>query len=125
MSDGLLENKLDRLLGDDVLVVMDDDFLFLGILDEFDSRTLVLKKVLQAPSKQVDWKNISPNSKTMRDGGREGKKVGFMNWSEVNLEEVYVLMEHVTRIWNWGKKKKVEKTDGKVRRPIYYEKEYL
>jgi len=117
MSEGLLEKKLDGLLGEDILVVMDDDIVSLGVLEEFDAKTLVLKKVFQAPSKKIDWKRISSTSKN--------KKVGFMDWSEVNLEEVYVMIEHVTRIWKWGKMKKVKKTDGKVERPIYYEKEYL
>ncbi len=123
MSSGLLEKKLERLKGHDILVAMDDDLLFLGSLEEFDEKILVLKEVLQAPTKEVDWKNISPESKVIKNGGSE--KVGFMNWSEVNLEEVYVMMEHITRIWRWGRKKKVKESDGKIRRPIYYEKEYL
>ena len=117
MSEGLLEKKLDELLGEEILVVMDDDIVSLGMLEEFDAETLVLKKVFQAPSKKIDWKRVRSTSKD--------KKVGFMNWSEVNLEEVYVMIEHVTRIWKWGKMKKVKKTDGKVKKPIYYEKEYL
>lgn len=117
MTDGLLKNKLDGLLGKEILVVMDDDIVSLGMLEEFDEKILVLKNVYQAPSKKIDWKRVRSTSKE--------KKVGFMDWSEVNLEEVYVMIEHITRIWKWGKMKKVKKTDGKVKKPIYYEKEYL
>jgi len=123
MSDELLEKKLDGLKGEEILVVMDDDFLFLGELEEFDENTLVLKKVFQAPSKDVDWENISSDSKIRQKNDGE-KKVGFMNWSEVNLEEVYIRTEHVTRIWSWIKRKKRDEPI-KGRRPIYYEKEYL
>ncbi len=123
MLDGLLERKLDNLTGKDILVIMDDGLGFLGELKEYDKKTLVLEKVLQSQFDEIDWKEIPTESKSMRKRDKEDKKMGFANWSRVNLKEVYVRIEHVTRIWPWISKVDGETKEGK--RPIYYEKEYM
>lgn len=120
MLDGLMEKKLDACLGEDILVVMDDGLGFLGELQEYDKKTLVLKKVLQSQFDQIDWQQLSTDSKNVR--GKD-KKIGYANWTSVNLKEVYVRIEHVTRIWPWIGKVEAESKQGA--RPIYYEKEYL
>ncbi len=123
MLDGLIEKKLENSVDNDVLVIMDDDFAFLGELVEFDNETMVLKRVLQAPNKDINWKKISKASEELKKGEKGKKRVGFMNWNRVNLEEVYIRLEHVTRIWPWIPKHEEKSKEGK--RPIYYEKEYM
>ncbi len=123
MLDGLLEKKLDDLIGQDILVVMDDGLGFLGELKEYDKKTLILTKVLQTQFDEIDWKEIPGDSTDVRKRDSKEKKVGFANWTRVNLREVYVRVEHVTRIWPWVGKVEGETKEGK--RPIYYEKEYL
>lgn len=123
MLDDLLEKKLDDLIGKDILVVMDDGLGFLGELEEYDKKTLVLGKVLQTQFDDIDWKDIPTNSKNVRKRDTKEKKVGFANWTRVNLQEVYVRVEHITRIWPWKGKVEGETKEGK--RAIYYEKEYM
>lgn len=121
MLDGLMERKLENLKGRDILVVMDDELGFLGELEEFDEKTLVLRKVLQSQFDEIDLKKIPSDSKNVRKKG--DKKVGFANWTKVNMKEVYMRLAHVTRIWPWVGKVEGETKEGK--RAIYYEKEYL
>ncbi len=129
MLEGLLEKKLSGLKNDDILVVMDDGLGFLGELKEFDKKTLVLRKVLQSSFEEIDWKQISVDSTKLRGKNQDDKKAGFVNWTRVNLEEVYVRTDHISRIWPWIKKEKIteeiegDKEGGK--RPIYFEEDYL
>lgn len=121
MLDELLEKKLKDLKGDDILVVMDDGLAFLGELEEYDKNTLVLRCVFQAPSKQIEWRELPSESEEVREQMEEEKRVGFIDWTRINLEELYVRTEHVTRIWRW---KRTEKGEGvptakKDRKPVY------
>ncbi len=129
MLDGLLEKKLSRLKNKDILVVMDDGLGFLGKLEDYDKNTLILKKVLQSQFEDIDWKDISPGARKRRSENQGEQRAGFVNWTKVNLEEVYVRTDHVSRIWPWIKKEKIpEHADVEEHdrtRPIYYEKEYL
>ncbi|MFP4000828.1 MAG: hypothetical protein ACLFU5_02875, partial [Thermoplasmata archaeon] len=60
---------------------------------------------------------------------KKDKRAGFATWTEVNLEEVYVRIDHISRIWPWTKKEELpneaKKGEKGRTRPIYYEKEYL
>ncbi|MBS3817163.1 MAG: hypothetical protein KGY76_06335 [Candidatus Thermoplasmatota archaeon] len=123
MLDRLLEKKLDDLKGKDILVVMNDGLGFLGQLKEYDKNTLILEKVLQSQFEDIDWKKIPSRSKDVRKSDEGDKKIGYANWSSVNLKEVYIRVEHVTRIWPWIERVEGEEEEGK--RPIYYEKEYM
>ncbi|MBS3781407.1 MAG: hypothetical protein KGY66_01090 [Candidatus Thermoplasmatota archaeon] len=125
MLDGLLEKKLDSLTGKDILVIMDDGLGFLGKLEEYDKKTIVLKKVLQSQFDDIDWKKIATDSRDVRKKKNKEKKIGFANWTRVNLEEVYIRIEHITRIWPWIQKERVKGETEEGKRPIYYEKEYL
>lgn len=127
MLDGLLEKKLSGLKNKDILIVMDDGMGFLGELKEYDKNTLVMKKVLQSQFKDIDWKDISPVRRDKREETEGDKRAGFVNWTEINLEEVYIRTEHISRVWPWIKKKKIPEHagEGERTRPIYYEKEYL
>lgn len=126
MLEGLLGKKLDDLRNEDILVVMDDGLGFLGELKEFDKKTLVLKKVLQSNFEEIDWKQISVDSKEFREKRQNDKKAGFANWAEVNLEEVYIRTGHISRIWPWIKKEKIPEGEREEdKRPIYFEEDYL
>jgi len=119
--DELLEKKLKGLTNEHILVVMDDGIGFLGELIEFDSKTLVLRKVYQAPCKEIDWKEVSSESDKVKRQIEDGKKVGYIDWTKVNLEEVYIRIEHTSRIWRWpsSEKKAPTKDVREGRRPVY------
>jgi len=122
MLDELLEKKLKGLTDEDILVVMDDGLAFLGELEEFDRKTLVLNKVYQAPAKRIDWKEMHSKSDNFREHMEDDGKVGFIDWTKINLEEVYIRVEHITRIWRWETREKEEKkqTDfRRAKRPVY------
>jgi len=127
MLDELLEKKLKGLKNEDILVVMDDGIGFLGELVEFDSKTLVLREVYQAPCKEIDWKEVSSESDKVKEQIEDGKKVGFIDWTKVNLEEVYIRIEHTSRIWRWSLREKGKqaptKDASKTRRPVYTKRE--
>ncbi len=118
MIGDLLEKKLKDLEGEEILVVMDDGLAFLGKLIDHDTSTLVLKSVQQAPSKKIRWEEF-PDEKD--------KIIGYIDWTDINLEEVYVRTEHVLRIWRWEKKLKAESREqekgGQI--PIYTREETL
>ncbi len=122
MLDDLLEKKLKGLKNDDILVVMDDGLAFLGELEDFDAKTLVLKEVYQSPSKHIDWKELSSKSGDVKEDMDDDRKVGFIDWTKVNLEEVYLRVEHISRVWRWKKTGKEEQTQQDIRkakRPVY------
>ncbi|MFW5946559.1 MAG: hypothetical protein ACOCSJ_03315 [Candidatus Natronoplasma sp.] len=122
MLDELLEKKLKGLKNEDILVVMDDGLAFMGKLEDFDAKTLVLKEVYQAPAKRIDWKELSSKSDDVREHIDDDRKVGFIDWTKVNLEEAYVRVEHISRIWKWKKAEKEEQTQKdfrKAKRPVY------
>ena len=122
MLDELLEKKLKDLKDDDILVVMDDGLAFLGELVQFDKNTLILKDVYQAPAKQIDWKRMPSESDEVREQMDENREFGFIDWTHINLEEVYIRIDHVSRIWRWFKekqKKEVKKEFRRAKRPVY------
>ncbi len=122
MLDELLEKKLKDLNDKDILVVMDDGLAFLGKLVDFDKNTIILKEVYQAPAKKINWKAISQKSGETRKDIEKEQKIGYIDWTKVNLEEVYVRVDHVTRIWRWYEtesKKSKKKKRKKVERPVY------
>ncbi|MBS3782575.1 MAG: hypothetical protein KGY66_04765 [Candidatus Thermoplasmatota archaeon] len=121
MLDDLLEKKLKRLKNEDILVVMDDGLAFLGELQDFDTKTLVLRKVYQAPAKKIDWKELPSKSDDVRKD-IDDRKVGFIDWTKINLEEVYINISHTTRIWKWttkGKKGQTKRDFREAKRPVY------
>lgn len=197
MLDELLEKKLKKLVGDDVLLVMDDGLAFLGELKEFDKNTIVLENIYQAPAKEINWKEIPSDSEEARENleekylfslqssdfeeyleegtidpklkdafeevgfyldddaelvkenGKwfisesedrdfrievgeeelniydEKKRVGFIDWTKINLEEVFIRIDHVMRIWRWKEKSKKKSTKKKVREPVYAKDDYF
>ncbi|MFW5907347.1 MAG: hypothetical protein ACOCTR_03200 [Candidatus Natronoplasma sp.] len=118
MLGDLLEKKLKDLKHQKILIVMDDGLAFTGKLIDFDSDTIIIKDVYQAPAKEIKWKEIA--------GEEEEKKVGYIDWTYINLEEVYIRMQHVLRIWRWEKTEEEESGEYKTgKKPIYTRAETL
>ncbi len=101
MIGDLLTKNLKDLKGKKIIVVMDDGLAFLGNLEDFDGNTLILRDVYQAPSKKIKWKYISDEETEVKEKIEKKEKVGYIEWTHINLEEVYVRTEHVLRIWHW------------------------
>lgn len=119
MLDELLEKKLKDLKEKEILVVMDDGLAFLGTLTECDKNTLVLKNVYQAPAKKINWKKIEEESEETE----KKRKIGFIDWTLVNLEEVYVRVDHIVRIWRWpSEEKDTQEQETKIDRKAVYSK---
>ncbi len=115
MLGSLLEKKLKELKGKFILVVMDDGMAFRGKLLDLDKNTLILRDVYETIADEIDWQEIESNREDVVD-----KKYGFIYWTKINLEEVYIRVDHISRIWpretSSGEVKQV--TDQ--RDPIYY-----
>lgn len=123
MLGDLLEKKLKGLKNKKILVVMDDELAFLGDLVEFDSNTMVLKKVYQAPADQIRWKEMPEEEKEIEEKIEKKEMIGYIEWTYINLEEVYICMDHVLRIWHW-KGFKDEGTETKKGFSPVYKKDY-
>lgn len=118
----LLEKKLKTLEGKVILVVTDDGMAFAGKLVEFDKTTLVMQDVHQGSTTKINWHDINPIEKEdMEEGSDNGSKYGFVEWASVNLNEVYINIEHVSRIWPWEQtSKQLSKENVVYSKPIYY-----
>ncbi|MFW6144502.1 MAG: hypothetical protein ACOC55_02895 [Candidatus Natronoplasma sp.] len=112
MLGDLLEKKLKDLKHQKILIVMDDGLAFTGKLIDFDSDTIIIKDVYQAPAKEIKWKEIA--------GEEEEKKVGYIDWTYINLEEVDIRMQHVLRIWRWEKTEEEESGEYKTGKKLIY-----
>ncbi len=103
MMDSLLEKKLKNVMEGSILVVMDDGMSFIGTLKEFDKETIVLADVYQGSASEINWQEVSEETeadiKEKMDSREE--KFGFVDWTAINLEEVYIRLQHVSRIWPW------------------------
>ncbi len=119
-----LEKKLKELKDRKILVVMDDGMAFLGSLEDFDKETLILKDVSQGSATEIDWGDLSEIYEEDIDRDEE-ISVGFINWVHINMEEVYIRVSHISRIWKWHErreKKKEEEVEEKravAKRPVY------
>ena len=119
----LLEKKLKELKDKKILVVMDDGIAFLGTIDEFDKNTLILRDVSQGSATEIDWNDVSEIYEEDIESSKEGVSVGFINWAYINMEEVYIRVDHISRIWKWHEKERKKKETRKKRsidkRPVY------
>ncbi len=125
----LLERELGNLKGKRILIVMDDGLVFFGKLIDFDKETLLLKEVLQASSKEINWKEIEATDvwglgvQLKELDGKSEKvkdKVGYVEWIKVDLEKLYIRTDHVIRIWYEGD---LEKKEQKPKKTDVYAKE--
>lgn len=118
----LLEKKLKKLENKKILVVMDDEIAFLGTLDEFDKNTVILKDVSQGSSTEINWSDVSETYEEEIEKKKD-VSVGFINWAHVNMGEVYIRVNHISRIWKWHEKrmeeKEAEEDKTTYKRPIY------
>lgn len=101
----LLQTKLKILVGQEIVVVMEDNRAFRGTLIEFDAETLVLRNVVEAlPNNASGWEE--PTSST----GIVQKVVTWQgvfshentNADIVKLKDVMIQTAHVLRIWEWS-----------------------
>ncbi len=112
----LLQKRLRGLKGKKIIVVMDGGKAFLGVLKDFDDETIVLSDICEGPSSEIRWKTLEQE---------EPKKsfdeaYGFVDWICVNLEEVYLRVDHVSRIWPWQHTDEdISKKKEKGRYPTY------
>ncbi len=122
MLGSLLEKKLKELQGTTLLVVMDDGIAFAGKLAEFDKTTMVLQEVYQGNATKVKWQDVSADEKKdIEKKLKKGGKYGFVDWTVVSLKEVYLSVDHISRIWPWELKIEKEKEKTPVcAEPIYY-----
>ncbi len=120
----LLEKKLKELQGSTLLVVMDDGTAFAGKLVEFDKTTIVLNNIYQGSASQIDWKEVSPEEKeTIKHRIEEEGTYGFVDWTAIALKEVYIRVEHISRIWPWELiSEPEEKHTENYERPVYFRK---
>jgi len=96
MLSSLMEKRLKDLRGKKLIAVMDDGEAFLGKLKEFDKDTIILTEVYEGPSSEIEWDTLGEKKDSSQ---REG--YGFVDWVCVNLEEVYLRVDHISRIWPW------------------------
>ncbi|MFO7990816.1 MAG: hypothetical protein R6U61_00800 [Thermoplasmata archaeon] len=119
MLDTLLEKKLKALIEKGILVVMDDGLAFVGTLTDLDENTIVLRDVFQGSSMDIDWGEISEESSAQdfKDKIESDAKFGFIDWTKIRLKEVYIQVEHVTRIWPWKSPASEEGDIGRYKSP--------
>ncbi len=105
MPGGLLEKELEQYLNQTILVITDDGLAFLGELKDFDSETLILEEVYQTSAKDINWKNTdisdfwTDSVKIREVKQKSSDEVGVVEWVKIDLERLYVRIEHVVRIW--------------------------
>ncbi|MFW5953139.1 MAG: hypothetical protein ACOCSJ_03160 [Candidatus Natronoplasma sp.] len=115
MLSSLMEKRLKDLKGERLIAVMEDGEAFLGKLKEFDEDTVVLTEVCEGPSSEIKWEAIGVKKNSSQKEG-----YGFVDWVCVNLKEVYLRMDHISRIWPWEHVKEYEeKEESKKRTPTY------
>ncbi len=115
MLSSLMEKKLKNLQGKKLIAVMEDGEAFLGKLEDFDKNTIVLSQVCEGPSSKIEWDTLDDRKKSSEKEG-----YGFVDWVYVNLEEVYLRIDHISRIWPWEHIKEYnEEVEKKKRTPTY------
>lgn len=124
MIDTLLEKKLKKMKGDVLFIVMDDGVVFSGTLKDFDKQTILMTDVKQASATEIQWKEVGeeeleeePYLKNEEEG-----KFGYVPWKDVILDEVYIRIEHISRIWPVPHTEKgTEEETAVSHRPLYKE----
>ncbi len=112
MLGNLLEKKLKDLKDRKIVVVMTDGIAFMGTLTDFDKTTIVIEDISQTHAADIDWEEIDVD----KEGIDTGDVSGYINWTAVKLEEVYLQTEHISRIWPGHT---FEKATTEYREPIY------
>jgi len=115
MLSSLMEKRLKNLKGERLIAVMEDGEAFLGKLKEFDKDTIVLTEVCEGPSSEIKWETLGVKKDSSQKEG-----YGFVDWVCVNLEEVYLRMDHISRIWPWKHVEEYkEDEESEKRTPTY------
>lgn len=124
MIDTLLEKKLKMMEGDMLFIVMDDGVVFSGTLKDFDKQTILMTDVKQGSATEIKWKDVGeeeldeePYLKYEEEG-----KYGYVPWKDVILDEVYIRIEHISRIWPVPQPEKgAQEETAASHRPVYKE----
>lgn len=104
-----------NLKGEKLIAVMEDGEAFLGKLKDFDKDTIILTEVCEGPSSEIRWETLGE-----KDDSPQEEDYGFVDWVCVNLEEVYLRVSHISRIWPWEHVEGYERdVQSKKRTPTY------
>ncbi len=110
-----MEKRLKNLKNKRLIAVMEDGEAFLGKLKEFDKDTIILTEVCEGPSSDIEWETLGE-----KKGYSQVGDYGFIDWVCVNLEEVYLRVDHISRIWPWKHVKDYpEDKESDKRTPTY------
>ena len=101
------KSRLKSLQGRVVAVVMDDGVVFKGNIKGVEESIIVMDQVEETRVSDIEWME-----------NPEGK-CGAHNWCRIDLREVYINMNHASRIWLWPTPEDSEekKASGKI---IYF-----
>lgn len=102
-DNSLLVEELERLKGEHVIVVMDDERSMKGVVEEFDGDWLKLSSVaMKTTMKDRGWAEVTVNtgevSKRFTGRGVYAEQEGGRL---VRLEEGLVSLDGVLRLWAW------------------------
>lgn len=115
MLSSLMKKKLRNLKRGKVIAVMEDGEAFLGKLEEFDENTIILTEAWEGPSSKIQWETLEDK----KDSSRLDD-YGFVDWILVNLEETYLRVDHISRIWPWEHVNEYREDEESTKRtPIY------
>ena len=96
-----LTDELEKLLQQEIAIVMNDGMTYRGKLTKYDDDTIVMENVFEASRGQVDW----IKSSNAQEGGSTTLK-GYLYWRKITLPKVYARTDKVLRIWPWVPKDK-------------------
>ncbi len=121
MVKNLLKDELEDLKEKRILIVMDDGLSFLGELKDFDNDTIILEEVYQTEAKEINWNDFEKNDvwgrkakvKDIGEKSQQKDKLGYVEWVEVNLDRLYIRLDHVVRIWYESRLKRKDRAPSK------------
>jgi len=88
-----LSHELENLVNKEIAITMGDGHAYRGTLSSYDSGTLVLTKVHEASTAEIDWRGEkSPSQEVIK---------GYIPWRKITLPRVLINVEFVLRIWPW------------------------
>lgn len=99
---GAFLSKLMELKDSKIVVVTTDGMAFRGVLVDLSEDMIVLHDIAETTNQEIEWVE------------EESVKKGYVIWRKVELPEVIIKMDAVSRIWPWKfPKKSVEKASKK------------
>ncbi len=100
----LMTEKLQSLLGREIVVLTIDGSALKGVLENFDNDTVILQDVKELYKKELKWDTptISPHS-TGSDATQSVDAYGVVDTSKLrsSLKRVLIRYMYVIQIWPW------------------------